>query len=213
MLSPSPIMDSQALQELWARPLIHTYRIMLKNGKYTLDAYLHGLFVGYYDRFHRSLGAPENIRDLESVVAWKRRGLAKLALLMYRMHIEHSTATKHSLPASEPLQPSPIPNPSQQDLQSHDKPLEGPSSPEPLVSSSHHDADDAEKNTPLPALAVQDTEIRESDCRLTTAVTSEPSAVSNKRARSSSIDGDDEAEVPTKRYCWSIATEMSTTKK
>ncbi len=159
-------MDSQALQELWARPLVHTYRIMLKNGKYTLDAYLHGLFVGYYDRFHRSLGAPENIRDLESVVAWKRRGLAvsnfysfhlslnvlitlqKLALLMYRMHIEHSTATKHSLPASEPLQPSHIPNPSQQDLQSHDKPLEGPSSPEPLVSSSHHDADDAEKVSP-----------------------------------------------------------------
>ncbi|PBK62400.1 hypothetical protein ARMSODRAFT_980677 [Armillaria solidipes] len=196
-------MDSQAMQELWARPLIPTYRIVLKYGKYTLDAYLHGLFVGYYDRFRRFLGVPENPRDLDSVLAWKRRALAKLALLMIRMHDE--------LLQSSP----PIPNPSQQDLQSHDdKPLEGPSSPEPLVSSgqglsaSHHDADDAEKNTSLPAMAAQDTQIREPDCRSTTAVTSEPPAVSNKRARSSSIDGDDEAEVSTKRYCWSIATEL-----
>ncbi|SJL14031.1 uncharacterized protein ARMOST_17483 [Armillaria ostoyae] len=189
-------MDSQALQELWARPLIPTYRIVLKYGKYTLDAYLHGLFVAYYDRFRHSLGVPENLGDLDSVLAWKRRALASLALLMIRMYHE-------SLQSSPP-----IPSPSQQDLQSHDdKPLEGPSPPEPLVSSgqgpsaSHHDADDAEKNTSLPAMAAQDTQIREPDCRSTTAGTSEPS---NKRARSSSIDGGHEAEVPTKRFCRSI---------
>ncbi len=68
-------MDNLALQESWAQPFIPTYRIILRHGKNSLDAYLHGLFVAYHDCFHCVLGVPENPTDISSVRAWKHRAL------------------------------------------------------------------------------------------------------------------------------------------
>ncbi len=71
----SPMDSSLSIQECWARPFIPTYRAILREGKRFHDAYLHGLFVAYYDRFSCSLGEPANPEDIESVYTWKKQAL------------------------------------------------------------------------------------------------------------------------------------------
>ncbi|KAK0492871.1 hypothetical protein EDD18DRAFT_1108482 [Armillaria luteobubalina] len=93
-------MDTQSLrlQETWARPFLPTYCSVLCHGKHSLDAYLHGLFVAYHDRFRCLLGVPENPQDLNSIRAWKRNALTALAHLMLHVHTNHSVPISMSLP-------------------------------------------------------------------------------------------------------------------
>ncbi|PBK62205.1 hypothetical protein ARMSODRAFT_1025123 [Armillaria solidipes] len=101
-------MDNLTLQESWAQLFIPTYRIILQHGKVSLDAYLHGLFIAYHDRFRYLLGVPENPTDISSVCTWKHHALTSLAHLMLRVHNNHSiTMTSSLAPTTAPLIPSP----------------------------------------------------------------------------------------------------------
>ncbi|SJL15065.1 uncharacterized protein ARMOST_18547 [Armillaria ostoyae] len=110
----SPMNSSLSIQECWACPFIPTYHAILREGKKFHDAYLHGLFVAYYDRFSCSLGEPANPEDIESIRAWKKRALENLAHLMLRVYkqmdltevqpiVDGDTVTEAAEPTSSSL--------------------------------------------------------------------------------------------------------------
>ncbi|PBK70539.1 hypothetical protein ARMSODRAFT_974463 [Armillaria solidipes] len=179
-------MDDQTLQESWATPFIPTYRTVLRHGQYTLDAYLHGLFVAYHDHFRFSLGVPENPRDLQSVRVWKRCALSKLAHLMIRVHTKASAATKQSSPSSlqsNSSSSSPSSPPMHRPQQDTRCPVDviDKRSPEPLASS----------GTPL--RQPSDTQVSETESQRTTPVLSNSSAVIPAQASSINVKADSSA--------------------
>ncbi|KAK0234820.1 hypothetical protein EDD85DRAFT_792812 [Armillaria nabsnona] len=191
-------MDDQTLQETWATPFIPTYRTVLKHGQYTLDAYLHGLFVAYHDHFRFSLGVPENPRDLQSVRVWKRCALSKLAHLMIRVHTKASAAMKQlSLPSlqsnsSSSSPSSPHMHSPQQDTRCPVDDIDK-RSPEPLALSVKRRpaCNHVEKDTP--SRQRSDTQVSETESQQTTPVLSNSLAMIRARASSVNMKADSSA--------------------
>ncbi|KAK0190149.1 hypothetical protein F5146DRAFT_1139723 [Armillaria mellea] len=198
-------MDDQTLQESWATPFIPTYRIILKHRQYTLDAYLHGLFIAYHDHFHFSLGVPENPRDVQSVRVWKCCALSKLAHLMIRVHTKASVTTKQSssLQSNSSSSPSsPLMHSLQQDTQYPVASIDKRCS-EPLASSVKRTSacTHVEKGTPL--RQPTDTQVSKTESQQNTPVLS--NSLVMIRARASSINVKVESlAIGVKRVCLSV---------
>ncbi|KAK0453962.1 hypothetical protein EV421DRAFT_1897951 [Armillaria borealis] len=200
-------MDNLALQESWAQPFIPTYRIILWHGKVSLDAYLHGLFVAYHDRFHCSLGIPENPTDISSVRTWKHRALTSLAHLMLHVHNNHSITTTSSLaPTMAPSIPSPESRTCRRDTPIPSVPELQPSTEELVKISEEIPPQDDLSSEAAPKATNEDNSLaKEIQVPEMSHVLSEyPSStlnISSKRHRSTSVDDSDRVESSSKRFC------------